>query len=412
MELPKNITQIGESNPYCKVYVEDYAISYIKQINQSAADKQQAVALYGRKTEEDGITYIFLYGACRLQFLQRESRHLSQAVLLEAEKQRKKFFLEHTFLAYCLLQGEMVEGFYICEQGTCRYVEGYAKFFEKNDSMLTFMLSDRQEEVQPETVEQEKYEEVRKRQEERRKIAEGAKRRERETLLNNENPERESKSEVYEISEARRSKMAQAEKNGASQRTLGKMRWAVAAVFALLCVTGLLNMGSGEEFEDVQVAVRQAIQALTEQKLPDEAQMVSASAHAGTIVAEDKLTEALRVENEIGETERVSSGEMVEPVDGDVTTQVVNAPGAEPTVEPTPEPTPAPTPAPTPVPTAEPTPEPTPAPVSYVVQYGDTLSAICWKVYGDDAMLEQVCKMNDIDNPDNIKVGEKILLPQ
>ena len=395
MELPKNITQIGESNPHCKVYVEDYAISYIKQLNYNAGDKQQAVGLYGRKVEENGITYLFLYGACKMQFLQRESRHLSQAVLLEAEKQRKKYFSEYHFLAYCILQGEMLEGFYICEQGTCRYVEGYAQFFEKNDSMLTFMLADRREEVAPEVVEQEKYEEVKRRQEERRMISEQSRRSEHRS---EQEPERQRTT---------------VEKKVVSQGSFYKMRWAVAAVFALLCVTGLLNMGSGEEFEDVQLAVRQAIEALTEQQLPDEVQPVSAPAKVGTIVAEDKLTEALKTENQ-------SVGVSTQPPVTGSTQEPVRVPTQESTTSQTPipttEPTPAPTVEPTPTPTLEPTPkptaEPTPAPVSYTIQSGDTLSAICWKMYGSDSLMQRVCEMNDIDDPDDIKVGDKILLPQ
>ena len=89
MELPKNVTQIGETNPHCKIYVEDYVISYIKQLNRHAGDKMLAVALYGVRKEEGGIAYLFLYGACKLNFLQRECRHLSQAVQQEVEKQRK-----------------------------------------------------------------------------------------------------------------------------------------------------------------------------------------------------------------------------------------------------------------------------------------------------------------------------------
>lgn len=400
MELPKNITQIGESNPRCKIYVEDYAMSYIKQLNYQAADKQQAVGLYGRKTEENGITYIFLYGACRLHFLQRESRHLSQAVLLEAEKQRKKYFLEQTFLAYCILQGEMVEGFYVCEQGSCRYVEGYARFFEKNDSMLTFMLADRQEEAQPEIVEQEKYEEVRKRQEERRAASEQG-RRKNASIVRDRDDKWEHAAEEFEdvnerkMSDARRHMAAESEKRATSTGSFVKMRWAVAAVFALLCITGLLNMGSGEEFSDMQAAARQLMDALTEQKLPDEAQMVSASAQVGTIVAEDKLTDALKAENASAESAQIAPSNSEQP-----------------TSVPTPEPTAVPTPEPTVEPTPNPTPDPTAAPVSYVVQEGDTLSAICWKLYGSDKMMKQVCEMNDIDNPDDIKVGEKILLPQ
>ena len=100
MELPKNITQIGETNPPCKIYVEDYVISYIRQLNQYAREKGLAVALYGTKREEGEITYLFLYGACKLNFLQRECRHLSQAVCQEVEKQRRKYFSDYVFLGY------------------------------------------------------------------------------------------------------------------------------------------------------------------------------------------------------------------------------------------------------------------------------------------------------------------------
>ena len=31
MDLPKNVTQIGETNHSCKIYVEDYVISYISK---------------------------------------------------------------------------------------------------------------------------------------------------------------------------------------------------------------------------------------------------------------------------------------------------------------------------------------------------------------------------------------------
>ena len=50
MELPKNITQIGEADKHCRSYVEDYVVSYIKQMNGMAQNKDIAIALYG-KTE-------------------------------------------------------------------------------------------------------------------------------------------------------------------------------------------------------------------------------------------------------------------------------------------------------------------------------------------------------------------------
>ena len=168
MELPKNITQIGEADKYCRIYVEDYVVSYIKQMNGMAQNKDIAIALYGRKTAEDGVAYLFAYGSAKLNFLQKPVRHLSQAQEQEIEKLRRKYFSEMTFLGYQILNGEMVEGFQICEQEICRYVAGYAQFYEKNDSMLAYMLENRGEEAEPEKVDQEKYEVVKKRQEERR----------------------------------------------------------------------------------------------------------------------------------------------------------------------------------------------------------------------------------------------------
>lgn len=79
MELPKNITQIGEADKHCRIYVEDYVVSYIKQMNGMAQNKDIAIALYGRKTAEDGVAYLFAYGSAKLNFLQKPVRHLSQA---------------------------------------------------------------------------------------------------------------------------------------------------------------------------------------------------------------------------------------------------------------------------------------------------------------------------------------------
>ena len=135
MELPKNITQIGQADNNVKIYVEDYVVSYMKQLNHMAQNKELAVALYGVRKEEEGVSYLFFYGAAKLDFLQRETRHLSQAQHQEIERLRRHYFEELEFLGYRILDGEMVEGFHVCEQGICRYITGYAQFYEKNDKL-------------------------------------------------------------------------------------------------------------------------------------------------------------------------------------------------------------------------------------------------------------------------------------
>lgn len=48
---------------------------------------------------------------------------------------------------------------------------------------------------------------------------------------------------------------------------------------------------------------------------------------------------------------------------------------------------------------------------SYVVQKGDTLDKISKKIYGDISYVEEICKLNGLENDNLIFIGEKLLLP-
>lgn len=73
----------------------------------------------------------------------------------------------------------------------------------------------------------------------------------------------------------------------------------------------------------------------------------------------------------------------------------------------TPESTASPTPSPTPTPEATPT--PTPAPQTYTVQAGDTLLGIAER-FG--ITVEDLQARNELADPNNIFVGQKLELPQ
>lgn len=47
----------------------------------------------------------------------------------------------------------------------------------------------------------------------------------------------------------------------------------------------------------------------------------------------------------------------------------------------------------------------------YQIEKGDTLYKISQKLYGDVSKVEDICELNQISDPDNIKYGQKILLP-
>lgn len=398
MELPKNITQIGEADKHCRVYVEDYVVSYIKQMNGMAQNKDIAIALYGRRTTENGVAYLFAYGSAKLNFLQKPVRHLSQAQEQEIEKLRKKYFPEMTFLGYQILNGEMVEGFRICEQEICRYVAGYAQFYEKNDSMLAYMLENREEEAEPEKLDQEKYEVVKKRQEERRQRQESG-------HASRAAGHTENTSVEYRRAAATRRKEPD---NIIPMPTVGlrRMKMAATGVFVLLCVMALALMRQENTGESLEETARQAMSSLMEQKLPD---AVEEQNQVSTLVAEDKLEAALRQENNAMAENEPATAETTVPE------TVVTETAVEDTTEVTEEPQPEATPEPTPEVTAEPEASQTQAtvaqPTAYTIKKGDTLIGISLRNYGSNTKVSEICALNGITDPDDIKIGQEILLP-
>ena len=410
MELPKNITQIGEADKHCRIYVEDYVVSYIKQMNGMAQNKDIAIALYGRKTEEDGVTYLFAYGSAKLNFLQKPVRHLSQAQEQEIEKLRKKYFSEMSFLGYQILNGEMVEGFQICEQEICRYVAGYAQFYEKNDSMLAYMLENRGEEAEPEKVDQEKYEVVKKRQEERRQRQESG--------YASRAGHTENTSVEYRRATATRRKEPD---NIIPMPTVGlrRMKMAATGVFVLLCVMALALMRQESTGESLGETARQAMSNLMEQKLPD---AVEEQSQISTLVAEDKLEDALRQENAAAGNTTGTAAETVMPegtenasmdgtsADSNVaknTTDVTEATEQNTTQETTQDVTQTAEPAVAEIPTVEAVSQPT----HYTIRRGDTLIGISLRNYGSNSKVSEICSLNGITDPDDIKIGQEILLP-
>ena len=47
----------------------------------------------------------------------------------------------------------------------------------------------------------------------------------------------------------------------------------------------------------------------------------------------------------------------------------------------------------------------------YTVQEGDTLSGICQKRYGNIRNVKKIVELNKMENSDDIRVGQKLLLP-
>lgn len=442
MELPKNITQIGEADRTCKIYVEDYVVSYMKQLCRSTQEKGLAIALYGKYTKEQSLSYFFVYGACRVLSINKEVRHLSQAQNQEVERLRQRYFPEYQFLGYHIFDGDMVEGMHIQEQDTCRYIKGYACFYEKNDSMLAYMVDNNPKEHEPEQYGQEKYDKARARQEERRS-------------------QYEHKGQPVgggPVSDRLRKRAERTAQDADRVSSMKMMRMSAAAVFAVLCLIGVAAVTRENEEGNVGERAKQLWAQLWEQtpeqgEAPQEGGVQEASAqvhNSGTLMAEDSLADAILQENQQA---TAVSGQAVTGVDSlpwqtgqEGAVQPDTPPGQELMGEPTQSPAPADsTEMWNPQEPSEPSesegqdtetlnpdaqedanPQEVPVqgpsiaeieaqqqsqPVSYVIQAGDTLIGISTRQYGNDSYVQAICELNGIANPDNIQIGQKILLP-
>lgn len=385
MELPKNIVQIGTPDKRYRVFVEDYVASYIKEVNRGLFGGQAGLAFYGKKYIEGEVQYYFIYGAAEVFGLEGRGQYLSEKEREQIEIKRLEFFEELDFLAWVTLGGETPEGFYLLEQGKGIRINGYATFFEKNENMLNFMLIMGKREKRH-TPPEESF----------GRLAEGG-------------------NIDHRIME-RSQKLSELRKNGTVGRDVipvkgrdkyernGSWKTVVAGMVITLCVIGIAAVSEEEDMKTFE-AITQAIKdGMGEQKLPDMG---------------EEIKENIEVVN--AETKETTDGFEETDVDESMPIETLSTDILEEETHPTET-----LPAESEIPSGNETENEqtegeesvvsseivTDKTVTYIVKKGDALLSICRDHYGSEARLQEICELNQIDNPDDIKVGQTILLPE
>ena len=470
MELPKNLIQMGKPDRTHKIFVEDYIISYIKEWNRESDGQPAGIALYGQVYKESNYKYYFMYGASRIEGLDRRGPYLSQSDREEINNVGNRYFEEYSFLGWCIVREELPETIFLDTRGKAIEVNGYACFFEKNESMLNFML---------EMDEREK------------RCARQAENNPENAVMDNawtdaspaaQDGQADGQTETTafqgeyggnyrslplenRIAAAKKS----SDKNAASEKTasykeknrqmikhLERLKMAAAAMFTVLCVIGITTVNDSDKIEEMQVAARQVIADLSQQKIPDAENDNALTANGSAHTAGSGAT-ALTGGNGTAHTTGIDDGNTPgtatngsaltggNTATANGTTTGTNAIGTNSTGTnstgtsgtttgnsadgmPWPDVTP-----PDAFPTAGTTgvtdttvgatgtkdtatgttgtTQTATQPTSYTIMRGDTLNAICRRKYGDLGMVKQVCELNGIKNPNNIEVGQTILLP-
>lgn len=173
--LPKNIRQVGDIDPDKRVYIEDYAFAFAKDLLPDSDEEGRVGLLYGKEIEQGEDTYIFIKGAMEVEnasvfegkvaFTEEtwtgvnaiRGQYFSGLDIVgwflvsSGMKPESNITLERTHIdsigRYKLLlyinPDEGVQDFYTCFDAGLEPLDGYVVYFEKNDNMQLYMGSRR-----------------------------------------------------------------------------------------------------------------------------------------------------------------------------------------------------------------------------------------------------------------------------
>lgn len=68
-ELPKNIRQVGDLDLDKRVYIEDYAFSFVRELTLDEDEEGRVGILLGEEKKIDGENYTFVYGQWKSRML-------------------------------------------------------------------------------------------------------------------------------------------------------------------------------------------------------------------------------------------------------------------------------------------------------------------------------------------------------
>ncbi len=168
---PKNKKQIGRIRKGDKIYIEDYAVTYLNQIARSPETKSGYAGLFGHCRVVDGIKEYYIYSAIYQESEKTKDGGLPREAVQKIMRKRGENFAEHFFLGWALIYkentGAMWENCYrsrmetlmgkpellmtlkcdTCEEHFYLYptempkeTEGYFIFYEQNDAMQNFLI--------------------------------------------------------------------------------------------------------------------------------------------------------------------------------------------------------------------------------------------------------------------------------
>ena len=434
LKIPKNVMQIGTGSPNVKLYMEDYVHTFLERCQ----GKETCLA-FGQQEEKDGIRYYLIYGVEKETDFRRGNFPYFQKLERIGKIEKKE-----ASVRFWTVRGEEIQ------------IGGYFIFYEQNEEMQAYMIAER-EQSRPADVEEERVMEAINARREKRK-AEAAADAARGITASRASAPNTASGRKTVLSRLGALKAAAPTLNAASRKTAFGTAYqarlgSTGALFPKLCRIGCLvlllvlvgtALTSVNQYPDMKAV--SALLAGAVRNTKNETENTS----PGLIVEETvgwnssdemaqsaALDEAAQADDTTGTDNAAMDGEatdnrttdsvMPESVMPDsvmpdsvmsdsvttdsVTTDSVMADGQNAvTTDADAESSTARQSASA----SDSFPQVQEAlahPESYQVQKGDSLIAISRRFYGTDEKVIEICRLNNIKDPNQIQPGQNILLP-
>lgn len=453
--LPKNIRQIGQITGNQKIYLEDYVITYLRQI-LTPEENMRVMILYGHKEMIEDELYWFVNGAVEAQHdFFMEKTIIDEESWKKVNEMAEKFFPDLTVMGWAItredstedleeqimrtqrqffrpdqklyfeyITSDKTEALYLHEKGKRNMLSGYYIYYERNECMQNYMVSLRTRERHPEEMNadhaarqfrevcQEKKQDLHKKRSSAFAtcvslllvmaiLVIGI------TMLNNYEKMQSMERVLYQIS----GKMDDATEVAADADAVQDQ----AVQDALLAE----NAQAADQTAEMAAGVQELPQAADTMDAvqtagTDAAVDVSAAEQADPAMAEQTTAEQTADGNMTAENQpdngQASDGQMADP---DATAETSDKPSAEPSTATDTAAADA---------DASQTADETAVQAGssqtnasqetvYMIKQGDTLAKICMQYYGSLSKMGEICERNQIEDKDSIYYGQKIVLP-
>lgn len=366
---PKNIKQIGDVSSNRKIYIEDYAFTYINSVAYQTPEDEQAGVLLGEVQKSDEEKCLFIKGVIRAKTPENETKQgivfnekIWEKIYAEIEKffpdlevvgwfaampgitQERFLYLKKLHMdnfsggmktMYLVNTCDKEENFYLYENGELKKQKGYVCFYERNYEMQEYMLE----------------------------------RRERKPI---ESPEKDKVMKSIRSIIQEKEEMRQRRKNSVFLYGISSFMAVVVLVIGINLLNSYEKM---KKFDTSLSNIALEISNISEKEksIQTSDNSVSVNKISGDVYPTEAETESTESQTPQSQTEQSQIEKQPESAD-----MVKEADAAQ---------------------------------TTYIVKKGDTIMSICKKYYGNTEKLNEIIAVNNIEDADKLYIGQEIKLP-